>query len=478
MNLSEFAGLDGLGLADLVRKGEVTPAELCQAAAEGCEKVNPDLGAVIEIFEDRLQEGGATPKNAEGPFAGVPYFLKDNSGGEKGRKQEWASPLCEGRVVPENSYLVDRFQKAGLVSIGRTTLPEMGFFGHADSAVHGRTSTPWAKGRTSGGSSGGSAASVSAGIVPIAHGSDIGGSIRIPASFCGVVGLKPTRGRVSTGPGFANLPFPALAEFVLTRTVRDCAAMLDAVEGPGPTEERTVVPPDGPFLEAIKSPAKRLKVGFTSSAFGGTCHVHNENAVAVRAVAKRLEEMGHLVEEATPNFENYADFDASFFPILIVAFRHVIEELAQECGRSVSSETMSEAFLKICESTKGLSADALYEHFLTVNEFRTRIGAFFDGYDILLTPSNPTPPPDTDFLALPVEEQMVADADIGHFSAPFNASGHPAISLPLAMTSDALPIGIQFVGRFGDEATLLKLAASFEEAVGWNKLIPPIHVSR
>lgn len=127
MNLSEFAGLDGLGLADLVRKGEVTPAELCQAAAEGCEKVNPDLGAVIEIFEDRLQEGGATPKNAEGPFAGVPYFLKDNSGGEKGRKQEWASPLCEGRVVPENSYLVDRFQKAGLVSIGRTTLPEMGF---------------------------------------------------------------------------------------------------------------------------------------------------------------------------------------------------------------------------------------------------------------------------------------------------------------------------------------------------------------
>jgi len=254
MNLREYAQYDGLGLAELVRKKEVTPRELAELASQAVEKINPKINGVIETYTDRIESLGDEADNPDAPFAGVPFFLKDLGATEGGRKQEMGSRLAKGNVADHDSFLTQRFKEAGVSILGRTTTPELGFAPTTESILTGKTRNPWNLERIAGGSSGGSSASVAAGIVPISHASDGGGSIRIPAACCGLVGLKPSRGRVTWGPSLDEALNGMALEFAVSRTVRDTAAMLDAVCAPASGDPFIIIQPERPYIEEVGAP--------------------------------------------------------------------------------------------------------------------------------------------------------------------------------------------------------------------------------
>ena len=481
MDLAEYSSCDGVALADLVRKREVSPKELARLFVEAVEKVNPKINAVIEVYSDRV-EGLDDHAVSDGPFAGVPFLMKDVGAGESGRRQESGSRLMKGHVADHDSLLTALLKKAGLNLLGRTTTPEFALGISTESTVNGATRNPWNLEVMAGGSSGGAAASVAAGIVPMAHGSDNGGSIRIPASACGLVGLKPSRGRVSLGPDMGELFSGMLQEFVLTRTVRDTALMLDAVSKPVLGDPFIIVQPARPYAQEVNAPAGKLRIAWTTDSWQPGSSVDSEVVSSVEEVVSVCGRAGHEVVEATPVFD-YEEYLHAICVAWAFGLYAGMDMLASMTGRTVSEETVEPLLLSFLKYSKGLTgADMMMAEF-ALNEFRRTFGKFFEQYDVLLTPTlKKLPEPLGKYMKMRtdldyVSYMRVSDETRVHTTAA-NATGQPAITLPLGHSQSGLPIGVHFMARFGEEGTLIRLASSLEKAMPWRDRIPPVHASR
>ncbi len=481
MNLAEYSSCDGVALADLVRKREVSPKELAHLFAEAVEKVNPRINAVIEVYSDRIR-GLDDHAVSAGPFAGVPFLMKDIGAGESGRRQEMGSRLMKGHVADKDSFLTALFKEAGLTLLGRTTTPEFALGISTESALTGATRNPWNLETMSGGSSGGSAASVAAGIVPIAHASDNGGSIRIPASACGLVGLKPSRGRVTLGPDIGE-PWPGmLQEFVLSRTVRDTALMLDAVSGPAPGDPFIITQPVRPFAQEVNAPAERLRIAWTTDSWQPGVTVDSEVVRCVEKVVSECEKAGHELVEASPVFD-YEEYLEATCKAWAFGLYVAMDMFGGALGRKVSEETVEPVMLSFYKYSKGLVGADMFITEFVLNKLRRTFGIFFEQYDMLITPT---------LLKLPEllgkYSKMRTDVDyVGYmrlcdetkvFTSAANVTGQPAMTLPLGHSQSGLPIGVQFMARFGEEGTLIRLASSLEQEMPWSDRIPSVHASR
>lgn len=473
MKLSEYVDHDATGLASLVRTGEVTPLELTRLAREAHNEVNHHLNAVIEFYEDAETVAGADG----GLFYGVPFLRKDVGAAEADRLQECGSRLFKGCRPQTESYFFRRARDEGLRTIGRTTLPELGTSGMSESIANGITGNPWDLKRSAGGSSAGSAAAVAAGITPIAHGSDGGGSIRIPASWCGLVGLNPSRGRISGGPNRQDASFGFGREFVLCRTVRDMAAALDVFSGPCPGDPFIIVQANRPYVEELSQPTGRLRVGVARTKWGAV-DLEPEVLQAVDTTASLLEEMGHVVRDVDPPYKSAEKTRISLGRSTLGA--NSLEDAACATGRIINADTLEPINLKLYENALN-SPRALMGNLLEgIRRFRFHVGEAVDAYDILLTPTMPIVAPPhggiycTTNPTLSAVEFMEANTALYQYLGVFNVTGHPSVSLPLAHSVDGLPIGLQIVGRFGDEATLVRISRDLEEACPWHYRRPKV----
>jgi amidase len=475
MNLAEYASYDGLGLADLVRRKEITARELCNLALRGIEKLNPQINAIIETFPERTNS--ALPET--GVFAGVPFLVKDFPI-EAGVKAEMGSEFAAGFTVESDTELMRRFRTAGLVNLGRTTTSEFGLAALTVSRQTGATRNPWDLRRSPSGSSGGSAAAVSAGLVPLANGGDGGGSIRNPASFCGLVGLKPTRGRISLGPETGDPYSGMVVGFVLTRSIRDCAAALDAVEGPAIGDPFEIPRPPKPYLDQVAQPTGKLHIAFTDQAWSGL-PLDPEIAAAIAATVQLLEDMGHVVVEGTPQFD-YDAFLAAQIDLWLGHTAAFIDSIGLVTRRVPSLKNLQATTWAVYEAGKSLPAVKLVaaeEHYNIVTR---QVAGFLASCDVLMTPTNTCLPLALDVHNLDAPGATVEDlfnhlAPIETFTALFNGTGHPALSLPLHQSRSGLPIGMQFIARSGGEATIFRLAAALEEANPWRDRRPNLHIA-
>lgn len=484
--LPEYERHDALGLAALVSSGEVTPTELVDAAIARIERDNPRLNAVVHTQFDRAhaEAGGPLP---DGPFRGVPMLLKDLMAEDTGEPCTQSTKLLADYRPQRDAELVRRFRRAGLVVVGRTNTPEFGIYGVTEPVLRGPARNPWNPDHTPGGSSGGSGAAVAAGMVPLAHGGDGGGSIRIPASHCALVGLKPTRARNPAGPVAGERWAGLVCEHVLTRSVRDTAAMLDAVSGPDVGAPYHAPPAAGPFLAEVGAPPGRLRIAFTTRALFGK-DTHPDCVAAVEAAASLAAELGHEVEETCPEYDQGAMVRA-YFSIVAAGVNTSVRQAGELAGRAPRASDFERPTWMLKLIADKLTAAEYATALQTVQATGRRIGAFFDTWDVLLTPTAARPPARVGEFALSGRERLLLGvlrtfptrglllkalddlADNALSATPntmlFNMTGQPAVSLPLHWNADGLPIGTQWVGRFGDEATLLRLAAQLETARPW-----------
>jgi len=476
MNLSEYVDHDATGLASLVRKREVNPLELTRLARAAHDEVNPRVNAVIEFYEDAETVVGADG----GLFYGVPFLRKDLGATEANRLQECGSRLLKGYRPQTESYFLRRARDAGLRTIGRTTVPEFGTSGMSESIANGITGNPWDLKRSAGGSSAGSAAAVAAGITPIAHGSDGGGSIRIPASWCGLVGLNPSRGRISGGPNMQDVSFGFGRQFVLCRTVRDMAAALDVFSGPSAGDPFIIVQPNRPYVEELSRSTGRLRVGVARTKWGAIA-LDPEVLQAVDATASLLVEMGHIVEDVDSPYES---MEKTRISLACSALRaKSLEDAARTMGRSINADTLEPINLKLYERGHYSQRTPMENLLEDIRTFRFKVGEAFEAFDLILTPSMPIVAPphgaiySTTNPSLSAVEFMEADTALYQYLGVFNVTGHPSVSLPLAHSIDGLPIGIQIVGRFGDEATLVRISRDLEEACPWDHRRPKVRAA-
>lgn len=482
MNLREFSAYDGLGLAQLVKQRHVKPEELIDLSLQAIHELNPGLNAVVSTIEDRAKAEIAKglPK---GRFEGVPFLIKELVLGYEGLPINMGSKLAEGFSFPTDSELMTRFRKAGFVTVGTTTTPEFGYNATTESVFYGPTKNPWNLKHSSGGSSGGSAAALSSGIVPIAHANDAGGSIRIPASASGLVGLKPTRGRTPLGP-YNYEPLNGLGiELGLTKTVRDTAALLDEVSGEEVGAYSHATPPAQSYSEAIKQPVRKLTIAWTDEAHSGV-YVDPECKRELYRTVKQLEKLGHTIIQAAPSY-NEELFSQATLTIWTSFIYHSAKSVGQLMGRTPSDENMEACNWTCYQHGKNLSADDLLNAIDVNGQVSREVGAFFHDQeiDVFLTPTMATPPSKLGVLNannpnLTAEEWTNQIFTYAPFTGLFNTTGNPAISLPLGMSDKGLPIGMQFVGRFSDETTLLQLAKQLEDASPWFENTPPLHVNQ
>ncbi|UPJ76874.1 amidase [Bradyrhizobium sp. 187] len=466
MRLSEYVEHDAVGLASLVKDGGITPVELTRLARAAYDEVNPKINAVVEFYDDAEVLRGSDG----GPFQGVPFLRKDIGATEAGRLQERGSRLFKGSRSEVESYFFDRARKAGLRTVGRTALPELGTSGMSESLAHGVTGNPWDLERSAGGSSSGSAAAVAAGITPIAHGSDGGGSIRIPASWCGLVGLNPTRGRVSDGPISRTGSFGFSRQFVLCRTVRDMATALDVFSGAHLGDPFIVREPVRPFIDELRQPTGSLRVGIARTKWGGV-DLEPDVLQALDATAGLLEELRHVIIPIDPPYDPVEKTKISIGGARFNA--EWLDETSRVLGRKITSDLLEPMNLKLYQYGLSLPPISIEQRRENINRFRRQVGEAIDDFDIIVTPTMPvTAPPHggihstTNSTLTPVEF-IEADTSLYQYLGVFNVTGHPSVSLPLAQSAGGLPIGIQIVGRFGEEGTLVRLARDLEEARPW-----------
>jgi amidase len=481
MNLSEYASYDALGLAELVTRREVTPSELAALAARAIQAVDAELRSVVETYPDRIEaldEGSLGP----GPFRGVPFLIKDVFGHEKGRKMEFGSRLCQGMVCEVDSFLMTQLRAAGVNTLGRSAAPEYSMSATTESLMFGNTSSPWKAGYSAGGSSGGAAAAVAAGIVPIAHGSDIGGSIRIPASWCGGVGLKPSRMRVSVGPTVDEGGFGYATNHVQTKTVRDCAAMLDCISNPQIGDPFVIPKPAEPYAVLASRPPSQLRVGVVLSELLGT-RVDPEVANAVMAVGRRLEAMGHVVDMASVDMGG-TETMAAIQKIFFFGFKERLDAYATKTRLKPGPNTLEPAILSIYDWAASITAGDFLGAWGRANMARRTLARFWSAHDVWLSPTTArvSEPWGQYNLAKPgVSAENVISAcwrEPVQFTIPHNIMGTPAISLPLALHSNGMPIGVQIAAPAAQEHVVLQLAHALEQALPWKGRVPPLHVSR
>ena len=471
---SELVGLDATRCAALVRAGELTSLELVDAAIDRAEQVNGTLNAIVTEMYDHARETARVHSGA-GIFAGVPFLVKDFLAEVEGVRLTEASAFLGNHVPAEDSELVRRFRAAGLVFIGKTNTPELAIGPTTEPRLFGATRNPWDIARTPGGSSGGAAAAVAARVVPMAHGNDAGGSIRIPASCCGLVGLKPSRGRVPLGPHYGDLFSGLVSELGVTRSVRDTAALLDAVAGPATGDPYFPAPPARSYTaEAERSPGP-LKIGFSVESPLGDA-IDPECERAVRDAAALCESLGHVVEEACPDYEAETLW-TKFTTMLSAGAAWVIADWERRTGQTAEPDHFEPFVWAFAERGRSLGA---HDYLLAVQDMQRTVrdvSAFFERFDLWLTPTLGQPPVELGTLVYRGGDPFELRRRCGRFS-PWtwigNASGQPAISVPLHWTETGLPVGMHFVARWGDEATLIRLAGQLERARPWAERCPGI----
>lgn len=477
MNPAEYSRFDATELAELIRDGSVKASEVYDAAVAAIRDVNPKLNAVAEGPWDKPLD-----YNAAGPFGGVPMVVKDLVCHAADVPMRAGTRLTgtDGVRFPYETHLMSRFRDAGFAAAALTSTPELGFNANTEALVYGSTRNPWDTTRSPGGSSGGSAALVAAGAVPVGHANDGGGSIRIPAAFSGLVGLKPSRGRTPLGPDYQEALSGLAIEFVLTRSVRDCAGILDVVAGAMPGDKFVIKDPTRPWAGELGVDPGSLRVAVHTDSWAGTS-VDPEVVAAVDQVASQLQALGHRVEHATPAF----DWDAFIASQVIVWCSFLAESvvsLSAASGVAPGPETLEQTTLACFEKGLSITTVQMAEASSAMNLVNRTVGEFFTNWDILLTPTSNT-------AALPLGFLDANDANLDaegwtsklfancSFTPLFNVTGTPAISLPLGRTTSGLPIGVQLAGPMCSEDVLIRVASQLEEAMPWAGLRPSVHVN-
>ena len=469
----DFGMMDATAMAALVREGEVSAAELVDDAIRRCEQVNPTLNAVILDMFDQAREVASQPLGG-GPFAGVPFLMKDFVAEIEGVPFTEGSAFLEGYIPQESSETYRRYQKAGLITIGKTNLPEFAIGVTTEPRLFGKARNPWDPERSTGGSSGGSGAAVAARVVPAAHGNDVAGSIRIPASCCGLFGLKPTRGRTSLAPLYGDLFSGMFVEHALTRSVRDSATLLDIVAGPAVGEPYNAPAPSRPFADEVGTTPGRLRIGFSCETPLGD-PLDPECEKAIRETAALCESLGHDVVEAMPNFETM-ELWQKFTTVLAGGVAWALADWERRLGRKINEQSFEPFVWAFSERGRALSAA---DYLLAIQDVQVQVRAlsrFFETHDMWLTTTLGQPPLPLGTLTYEGDpfELRRRMAKFSPYTYISNASGQPAMSVPLHWTEGDLPVGLHFVGRFGEEATLLRLAGQLEEAKPWADRSPQI----
>jgi len=484
MKQSEYLRYDAVALADLIRRGEVSASEVCEAAVERAATVNGTLNAICHPqFSDALGQAYIP----DSTFSGVPMLLKDLAQEQQGQPCSFGSRGLKNNIAPRDSEYVRRARAGGLVFLGRTATPEFGLKAVTESKLWGPSRNPWNTDLTPGGSSGGSGAAVAAGIVPMAGANDGGGSIRIPAGYNGLFGLKPSRGRISSGPFAGEAWTGASTDHVVTRTVRDSAAMLDVLAGPAVGDPFIIAPPEAPYADLMQQPPRKLRIGvFTSSPY--ETEVARECVDAVEDTARTLENLGHQVEYARPEFDGMA-LARCYLGLYFGEVSTLMERAKAEFGACDDDFELDTRLIGMLGRTMPLPDYVRRRQ--QWNDFARALGAFFEGYDMYLCPTAGQLPAKIGELDTPSHLQVAARlmlllkaGKLVHRSGqvdqmameslartPFtqlaNLTGTPAMSVPLYWTAAGLPVGVQFGAPHGDEGTLLQLAAQLEEANPW-----------
>ncbi|MBA3653686.1 MAG: amidase [Actinobacteria bacterium] len=473
---AELAGLDATALAELVTRGELTSTELVEAAIECAEALNPILNAVATPMYERAL---ANAHSATGPFSGVPMLLKDLVAEVEGIRFTEGSRFLVGNVSTRSSELVLRYERAGLVIIGKSATPEFGMSPSCEAVLFGPTRNPWDLDRSTSGSSGGSAAAVAAGIVAIGHANDLGGSIRYPASNCGVFGLKPTRARNPLGPEYGDAISGWAVEHAVTRSVRDSAALLDATSGPMPGDPYAAALPDRPFLAEVGADPGRLRIGYTGRIGDGSLG-HPDCIAGLDATVALLVELGHhVVETRLPAFTEHEG--AAIGIVFSSATAWILDYWIKRLGREPAADEIEPLTRAYWEMGKHVSAAAYLRSIETLQRYSRRIATSFAGFDVFLNPTVSAPPLRLGEMVSTDDEPLRA-ADVGSTTVAYsgviaNLTGNPAMSVPLHWNDETLPIGMHFLGRYGDEATLLRLAGQLEQARPWADRRPPVFAS-
>jgi len=474
MNFDQYRSFDALGLARLIRQREVSRQEVLNAALARLRTVNTAVNAVTYLHAPAT-DPTAPRVGEDGPFAGVPYFIKDLHAPVKDIPLTHGSRLFSGQVFDFDSETVARLRRAGFLILGRTNSPEFGMNVSTEPAVAGPTRNPWNLAHSAGGSSGGAGAAVASGILPATHATDSGGSIRIPASCNGLVGLKPTRALLAYGPHRGDAAHGISHEHAVTRSVRDCAAILDATVGPDIGAPYFTQRPARPYLEGLERTPERLRIAFCDTDFEGR-PVHAECRAAVEKTATLLAALGHQVEQRMPRFDHAALQDA-VLTIMLTGLAANVAAREQQLGRRAGVEDIEPVTHAAVARGRAVSGMQYAAQFARINREVRCVGQFFEGTDILLTPTMSAPPPPLGELSMRTDDLdrfLGAMYGLAPFTTTFNATGQPAISLPLHWSADGLPVGVQLVARFGADDALLRLAAQLERATPWFDRVAPL----
>lgn len=471
----ETRWLDATAQAALVQSNEVTPLELLDAAIERADRINPSINALTWTWFDRARDEARNLTASDQPLRGVPFILKDLHAALVGTRMSNGNAAMKSAAYTcdHTTTLVQRYRDAGLVIFGRGNSPEFGATPTTEPEAWGQTKNPWDLSRTAGGSSGGSAAAVAAGIVPAAHASDGGGSIRVPAACCGLVGLKVSQGRITAAPNRDETNLGV--EHVVTRTVRDCAALLDATHGPG-IGDRVIAPsPSRPYVDELVAPCAPLRIGFVTSRADGL-PVEDDCVVAVRKTVTTLQSLGHHVEESWPKALDDTQAGTRFLALWSTNMSLARNGVERMLGRAVTKNDFELMNWTMAEYAKSMSATDYAQAVQDAAMYRRAIASWWaDGFDILVTPT-------TSLIALPLGEivnnpaspmdPMRRSAEFLGFTQPFNVSGQPAISLPLHRTRQGVPVGVQLVAAYGGDDLLIRLAAQLEQSMPWADFHP------
>lgn len=478
MNLSEYASYDGMALALRVKRGEVTPSELASLATAAIEQLNPALNFMASHAREDAEETLQAARG-DGAFYGLPFLLKAGVA-MKGQTLNMGSRLTQGLIAPADDEFTTRCRRAGLTLLGHTTAPEFGNSPTTESVLYGPTLNPWNTQRMTGGSSGGAAAAVAAGVLPIAMASDGGGSIRTPAHCCGLFGMKPTRARNPIGPQTQGGIHMLAAQHVLTRSVRDSAAMMDVLEGAELGALYHVAPPERPYVEEVKTTPKSLKIAFSTRSPSGQ-PVHPDCIQGVQQAIQICEELGHHVEEKCLPYD-WEAFKEAFLVLWSVASPWAMHTMETRTGKKVGPDTLETCNLVTLEFGSQLNAESIGKALFVINGICQSVAEFFCNYDIYVTPTDAKPA-----VAIGEIDANAADLNMNNwferavdcfapFPPIFNMTGQPAMSVPLWESKDGLPVGVHFAGRHADEATLFQLAGQLEVAMPWFKRRPQTFV--
>ena len=473
MKWDDYACLDATALADLIRKKEVKPIEVVDAAIAQVERLNPALNAVITPLYEQARSAAARGL-PQGPFTGVPFLVKDIGAMVGGVRMTMGSSFLKNFVPDHDSELVVRLKRAGVIIIGKTNTPELGILPTTEPHLFGPCRNPWNLDRTTGGSSGGASAAVAARLVPMAHANDGGGSIRIPASCCGVFGLKPTRARNPLGPDLGDMFGGLVVEHAVTRSVRDSAALLDATAGPDVGDPYWAPPPARPFLREVGADPGKLRIAFTASPPAGIT-IHPDCIHAVRDAAALCANLGHKVVEAAPAL-NRDLITQAFMVLWSAGCAWTLNGLALATGRPLTQEQFEPLTWALYQMGQKQSASAYLLALTMLQRIARDMARFFLQVDVWITPVLAEPPVLLGSFDSPPENPLhglrQAEAFVP-FTPICNFTGQPAMSAPLYWNADGLPIGTHFVAPFGDEATLFRLAAQLESARPWAGRKPP-----